>query len=87
MSVIKLWKKNKLVECFFMKNNLSEMKKIIICVFCLLLELVIRSTIKQFLITIVLIGIFYRFISIILGPIYGFIIDFLATKFSPLTSD
>ncbi len=70
-----------------MKNNLSEMKKIIICVFCLLLELVIRSTIKQFLITIVLIGIFYRFISIILGPIYGFIIDFLATKFSPLTSD
>ena len=53
----------------------------------MLLELVLRSTIKQFLITIALIGIFYKFASIILGPIYGFIIAFLTTKFSPLTSD
>lgn len=30
---------NEYREYFFMKNNLSEVKKIIICIFCLLLEL------------------------------------------------
>lgn len=49
---------NEYREYFFMKNNLSEVKKIIICIFCLLLELALRSTIKQFLITIVFIGVF-----------------------------
>ena len=85
--MIKLSKKNKPEEYFFVKNNLSETNKIIICVFCLLLELVLRSTINQFMITIVLIGVFYRFASIVLDPVYGFIIAFLTTKFSPLTSD
>ena len=74
--MIKLSKKNKLGEYFFMKNNLSETNKIIICVFCLLLELaVIKFNISFFA------GIFCSFVSIALGAAYGSVVAFFVAIF------
>ena len=74
--MIKLSKKSKLGKYFFMKNNLSETKKIIICVFCLLLELaIIKFNISFFA------GIFCSFVSIALGPAYGSVVAFFVAIF------
>ncbi len=70
-----------------MKNNLSETKKIIISAFCLSLALIMgRFKIMLFGGTVKLKfdEIFYRFASIILGPIYGFVIAFLSEMLSAI---
>lgn len=64
-----------------MKNNLSKTKQIIISAFCLSLALIMgRFKIMLFGGTVKLTfgGIFYRFASVILSPIYGFVIAFLS---------
>lgn len=66
---------------FFVQNNLSKTKKIIISAICLALILILgRFKIMLFggAVKLTLGGIFYRFASIILGPIYGFVIAFLS---------
>ena len=60
----------------FVKNNLSETKKTMICIFCLLLELaVIKFNISFFA------GIFCSFVSIALGPAYGLVVAFFVAIF------
>ncbi len=60
----------------FVKNNLSETKKTMICIFCLLLELaVIKFNISFFA------GIFCSFVSIALGPAYGSVVAFFVAIF------
>ena len=64
-----------------MNNNLSKTKKIIISAFCLSLALIMgRFKIMLFggSVKLTFGGIFYRFASIILGSIYGFVIAFLS---------
>lgn len=59
-----------------MKNNLSETKKTMICIFCLLLELaIIKFNISFFA------GIFCSFVSIAFSPIYGSIVSFCVAIF------
>ena len=65
----------------FIKSNISKAKKIIICAFCLALALIIgRFKLILFGGTVKLTfgGIFYRFASIIIGPLYGLLIAFLS---------
>ena len=60
----------------FVKNNLSETKKTMICIFCLLLELaVIKFNISFFA------GLFCSFVSIALGPAYGLVVAFFVAIF------
>ena len=60
----------------FVKNNLSETKKTMICIFCLLLELaIIKFNISFFA------GIFCSFVSIALGPAYGSVVAFFVAIF------
>ena len=63
-----------------MKNNLFEIRKIVISIFCLLLELVvIKFNILFF--TLPFTGIFYSFASIVIGSTYGAVIAFFSTIF------